>query len=327
MAMVTPKDDFIPEEAASELKGAMKGLGTDEETITGILAAHTNEQRQEIKKSFTTQFGTDLIADLKSELGGDHEDCVVALMTPPRLFDAQQLYRAMKGGGTDEDSLIEILISRSNEEIEEIKELYKKEYDCDLVEDIQGDNQGYILRLLVSQCMAGRNADDGDYDDDLAEQEAQEIFEAGEEMLGTDEAAISRIFCLRSWSQLRATFRKFKDIADKDISESIGDETSGSLRDAYEAIILFARSPAHMFARDLYRSIAGAGTKDNPLIRQIVSRSEIDLRDIKEAYQLRYEKSLEEAIEGDCGGDYARLLLAICTLRRWGVYGIVLRTK
>lgn len=36
------------------------------------------------------------------------------------------LYKAMKGAGTDEETLIEIICSRSNVELEKIKEEYKR---------------------------------------------------------------------------------------------------------------------------------------------------------------------------------------------------------
>lgn len=38
----------------------------------------------------------DLIDDLKSELGGDLEEVCIALMTPPRTFDARQINKAIK---------------------------------------------------------------------------------------------------------------------------------------------------------------------------------------------------------------------------------------
>ena len=40
-------------------------------------------------------YGKDLIQDLKSELSGDFEELVLALMEPSAVYDAKQLRNAM----------------------------------------------------------------------------------------------------------------------------------------------------------------------------------------------------------------------------------------
>jgi hypothetical protein len=50
------------------------------------------------------------------------------------------------------------------------------------------------------------------------------------------------------------------------------------------------------FAEQLHESLKGMGTNDRHLIRIVATRSEIDMGDIKMAYQAKHGRTLEAAI-------------------------------
>lgn len=68
----------------------------------------------------------DLIKDLKSELSGNFEDLIVALMTPTVEYQAKELHHAMSGVGTNENTLVELLCSATNQEIHSMQAAYER---------------------------------------------------------------------------------------------------------------------------------------------------------------------------------------------------------
>lgn len=299
-----------PETDAGVLRKAMKGLGTDEAAIINLLVTRTNAQRQQIRNKFKLLYGKDLINELKSELSGNLEECILALLEPKALYDAKSLRRAMKGAGTDEGCLIEILCTRTNAEIVEIKQAYKTKYGRNLEKDCVSETSGHFKRLLVSMCQGARE-ENAAVDMEKAKREAQELYQAGEKKWGTDESKFNQIIAVRSFPQLRATFDEYVKISQRDILNSIDREMSGDLREGFKAVVMSVRSRAAYFAEKLYKSMKGAGTDDRTLVRLVVSRSEVDLVEVKKAFLERYHKTLYKMIEGDTSGDYRRLLLAI----------------
>ncbi|XP_071952079.1 uncharacterized protein [Antedon mediterranea] len=308
--IVKDKPGFDGHREAEILRKAMKGIGTDEKAIIDVLTSCSNKQRQKVILDYKTMYGKDLISNLKGEIKGKFEDVVLGLLQLPAVFDAHQLRKAMKGVGTDEAVLIEILCSRSNQQIKEIKEAYKKEFKRDLEKDIVSETSGHFKRLLVSMVQGGRS-ESLQTDTFKAKEDAKALYEAGEKRWGTDESRFNAIFASRSVPQLRLIFEEYTKISRNSMEATIKSEMSGDLENGMLTIISCVRNTPKYFAERLYKSMKGLGTDDTTLIRCMVSRCEIDMVEIKEEFKRSYKQTLGRFISGDTSGDYKRILIAL----------------
>uniref|UniRef100_A0A4W5K300 Annexin n=1 Tax=Hucho hucho TaxID=62062 RepID=A0A4W5K300_9TELE len=124
--------------------------GTNEKTLIDVLTQRSSGQRQLICKAYQEEAtGKTLVEDLEGDTHGHFEDLLVALATPPAIYDSQEVTKALKGVGTKDSVLIEIFATRSNKQIKEISDAYLKQTERKLTLDLKNEISGEFAKAIL----------------------------------------------------------------------------------------------------------------------------------------------------------------------------------
>lgn len=290
----------------------MKGFGTDEKLLIRTLASKDPHQVEALKASFQRQFNRNLINDIEKETSGDLEYGLMAVARGPLLNDVHTLRDALKGAGTNEALLNDVLLSRSNADIQAIKGAYHSTFSRRLENDLKSDLSGKTERHFMMVIGATRAEDAAPVVPQQVEQDVLEIYKATEGRMGTDELLICSIFTSRNDNQLRAIAQAYQQRYSKSLEQVIRSEFSGHMEDALLYQLRHASDKYMHAATLLEATMAGAGTRDKLLASRVV-RYHWDrnaLNNIRGAYSQRFGKDLARRIKGETSGDFERFLLS-----------------
>ncbi|XP_053315910.1 annexin A10 [Spea bombifrons] len=307
---IFPNPNCDPMIDAQMLRGALQGFGCNKDVLIEILTQRSNAQRIMIAEAYGGLYGRDLRGDLKENLDGHLEEVLVGLMFPFPAYDAHELYHAMKGLGTDESCLIDILASRTSGDIFQMKEAYLMQYGKSLDQDIYSETSGHFRDTLMNLVQGVR--EEGYADPGMAAQDAMVLWEACQRKTGEHKTMLQMILCNKSYQQLWIVFQEFQNISGQDIVAAIEECYEGNFQQLLLAIVACVRDKASYFAYRLHSAIHDFGFHNKTVIRTLISRSEIDLMNIRRKYRERYEKTLFHDIKHFSSGHYEKALLAIC---------------
>ena len=292
------------------LRNACQGAGTNEDDIVRVIASTTNPERALIRRLYTQKYNEDLVSRLQSELSGDFKDAAVGSFMTPTEYDAYCLNGAMKGLGTKEGVLTEIIGSRTPQELQAIKQVYAANYGETLDNAVAGDTSGDYQKLLLAllQCQRSQSPM---ADPNGCAADAAALYQAGEGKWGTDEATFTRIFATRSPADIALINQNYRQHAGKGLLGAIDSEFSGDTKELLDTIVRSNVDPYGFYAGRIHDSVSGAGTNDSRLIRNVCARHAVDLPLIKQAYVRDYGTDMLQDIQTDTSGHYRQVLSSL----------------
>lgn len=301
-----------------KLRGAMKGMGTNERKLIEVTTRHSFDQRQQIRQRFDSKFSRSLLKDLASETSGKFEKLLLSFWYAHGEYDSRQVYEAVDGMGFNTKLLNEILCTRTNAQLAAMKNAWIK--SPNMVERIRSEtkkrfsnNTYQTLMLNILKCNRPPNTV-------VNEKSAREDAELLNRMLSASKesdakAKFVEVLSERSWVQIRAIANMFQEVSKKYTLIAAINKAFGNGSDTAKALVViveFCVQPYDFFAKLLFDSMEGMGTDDELLRRVVASRAEVDLNNISNIFGQRYGKgkTLNHWIKKDTSGDYEKLLLA-----------------
>lgn len=77
---------------------------------------------------------------------------MIGLLKDPRQYDCDTLHDAMKGIGTDEFTLMSVLIGRGNEQKAQINAIYARDHSKSLEHAVKSETSGDLQKLMMGLC-------------------------------------------------------------------------------------------------------------------------------------------------------------------------------
>jgi hypothetical protein len=226
-------------------------------------------------------------------------------------------HNALFENPVDQNTLIDILTSTTNEERQIIRRFYKKEYNIPIQNDIKSQLKDKLLQLSI------------DMFDTPYEFDARELHTAFNSLMN-DDSIIIEIFASRPSSYLDVVDIAYNNFFKISLKEEIRKHTNGEFADFLIALMEVERpmeqtisgSDAYEYAEDLKDGGLEITGKDVEKFKNVfVEKSREDLILISRAYYEKTKKNLYDAIESEVPGKNRLLLkgilFAVITPAQW----------
>jgi len=277
-----------------------------DELITEIILSTDLDQRIEISNAYLRKYDLDLYSDLKSKLNGQFKELAAHLFLPPEEFMAKMLKRGLKSFAIDESLIYEIFTTCTQEELKLIELAFKKETGKDLVKEIEKNFPSSIRKNLINLLNIPRNRNENP-NKIQCEKFAQNLIDTGETSWVANEEIFKKIFISRSAEELVLISRYYFKKTGENMMNIVEKRLTNKIRNLLRELIYNVIIPEELFADKIH--IALKNNNLSLLNRILVSRYQIDLKEIKDIYKTKYKNDLKDDIKLKTFGTHQKLCL------------------
>lgn len=291
----------------------MKGFGTNESVLIRTLAHIPAIELACLKSTYNQRHHRSLEKDIESETSRYFEDCLLSILRGPLQGDVYSLNKALKGAGTREAWLNDVLIGRSNADMHAIKQAYKATTRRDLEADVRGDLSGKTERLFMMILAGTRQEDSAPVLPQAVDADVVELHRATEGKAGAEQLTVCSILSNRSDGQIRAIAHAYEAKYRRSLEKVIVSEFSGHMEKTLVGMVRCGTDRAMRDAERLEECMKGPGTKDELLVARVVQMhwDRAHMAQVKGAYRVKYGKELVSRVRGETSGDYETCLVAM----------------
>lgn len=143
----------VEQDAKALFKAGEKRLGTDEKTFIKIFSERSRAHLAAVDSAYHNMYGSSLKKAVKSETSGHFEHGLVTILLcsqNPAKYFAKVLRKAMKGLGTNDTTLIRVIVTRTEIDMQYIKAEYRNKYKKTLNDAVHSETSGHYRTFLLS---------------------------------------------------------------------------------------------------------------------------------------------------------------------------------
>ena len=264
-------------------------------SIVELICKRSNSERQEIKETYKSTYGTELDKELDSKLSGKLKDLILGCLLTPVDFDATEINKSIKGAGTDEELLSETIATKPSRHLLQVKQRYSELFNETLEKAISGDTSGYYEKILTAVIQGKRS--ENPYPN------SQKMKEIVEKLNGGENGKIQKDYFVQyfgpcSYGEICTICRLYEKTYKENILEVIKREIGGDTYEFFKMFLHYISDPGAFFAEKIHNF------KDRDLIRILISRSEVNMDEIRDSYKELYKTDLIEDLKDKTKDEY-----------------------